>query len=94
MEQSSDNESVTARLPTEAAADQSESRRLKRLRLRQMRRDSRSRATQTQKAAAETIERFGRYMLWTVIAAAILATVAAAAVGYTIFIDLTYPAPH
>jgi hypothetical protein len=76
------------------SADQSESGRLKHLRLRQMRRDARVRAAQAQKAAAQAAERTGRYILWSVILAAISATITAVAVFYSIVADLANTSPQ
>jgi len=72
------------------SAKRSETGRLKRLRVRQMRRDARARAAQGQKAAVEMSERAARYMFWCLVLATICTGVTAAAVGYTIVSDLVY----
>jgi hypothetical protein len=82
MEQSSDD-----RLRA-VSAGQYESPRLKRLRLRQMRRDARARAAQAQNTAAQAAERTGRYMPWIVTVAAFSAAITAAAVTYAIVAEL------
>jgi hypothetical protein len=88
-------QAVAQEPPTEPmSANQSETGRLKRLRARQMRRDSRARAAQAQKAAAEIAERTGRYILWSIALAAVSAAITAAAVGYAVISDLVRTIPQ
>ena len=78
--------------PTVSSAGQSGSGRLKRLRLRQMRRDALVRAAEAQENAARAAERIGFYIIWSVILAGISATITAIAVYYTAVADLSYVA--
>jgi hypothetical protein len=88
MEQSSDDR------PRALSVGQYESPRLKRLRLRQMRREARARAAQAQNTAAQAAERTGRYMPWIVTIAAFSAAITAAAVSYAIVAELARTVPQ
>jgi hypothetical protein len=81
--------------PDEAAAassptDQTESGRMRRIRLRQIRADAKMRAAEAQNVTVRAIASNARYSLWLVIIAAIATMITAAAVGFSIWTALSH----
>jgi hypothetical protein len=76
--------------PIAPSADRNESRRLRSLRLVQMRRDARVRAAREQIDAAKAVTRMERTIFSSVVLAAIAGTITLFLVGYTIASRLSF----
>ena len=71
-----------------SAENQSESARMRRIRLRQLRTDAKERAAEAQDVTVRSIESNARYSLWLVVISAISMLITAAAVGFSIWTTL------
>jgi hypothetical protein len=73
-----------------ATEGQNEGRRMRRIRLRQLRTEAQSRAAEAQDATVRIIERNARYSLWFLITATVFTVVTVAAVGFNIWIAVSH----
>jgi hypothetical protein len=71
----------------------SESGRMRRIRLRQLRTDAKERAAEAQDVTVRAIERSARISLWLVVIAAVLTLITAACVGFSIWTTVSGAQP-